>query len=804
MPEDKKPQNEGVELDAIEKEIEASYDETNQSTDQSSPVDPFARLKKKKVARPQTLQPKISGKVKKGKKLSPKLFLIGCAGVFLIFLALVFAGLYYAINSSEFLQGIGLKVEDVKSILLIFAAMFFGLIFFLGFYILVLNIYRLVTVKSRSKIRYVLGLVLGFFVILATIVTGTLSIQKIRSLGGEQQIQTNLLLIPHIETKDGLVNASDGIPLIGPVKIRYQINKPQFDRNVLPAIGGNNTISSFAVECGNGQTLSANQSIYQGQNGGFFNEHCLYVEKGQYTLQLVVNYLNRQTGANESKSFTVTDFTVNAQITIEPEENQSYLNDKLNELIIGVAPISASFKAQLLFSDLGLKNDSIVWDMDGDEQPDLINNANFIYPFGNSKLHTITYNLPELKGFEDIRFLFDLRVLESELARCELQVDNVDNDKRFRFTPKFDELVDAATFNYTIYDKRSDTFVLSNKKESGKTYTHVFEAGGEYEIQTSYFTPEGEKGSCLPKPLTVGFVGNKVDFSTRWRQDELTPFVSAGEWTPVIVDNVNNKILVNILPAILELTIDDIRPDPNAEVRLYYDGRQIFEDRDEVYEVNIGKLGTKEMKFTIITAQGKQEEQLYMVDVARQPVRANIKVEPAVGEDPLEVVLDASISNLYDEDDEIVYFTRDFGDGETRQNVSQGKINHTYRYNDEDDTGEYFPSVTVKTKLGFEDSFTVPTPIIVKKKQRAVLIRVDSHPTRQAKINDIVQFSLETDGRVTSIDWNFWNGQTLWCDDRSCANAPVRYAEAGEYEVRVEVQYDNDVPVTSRTKVRVY
>ena len=52
----------------------------------------------------------------------------------------------------------------------------------------------------------------------------------------------------------------------------------------------------------------------------------------------------------------------------------------------------------------------------------------------------------------------------------------------------------------------------------------------------------------------------------------------------------------------------------------------------------------------------------YTVDVSREPVRANIKVEPSVGEDPLTVVLDASISNLYDEDDEIVYFTWDFGD----------------------------------------------------------------------------------------------------------------------------------------------
>jgi hypothetical protein len=53
-------------------------------------------------------------------------------------------------------------------------------------------------------------------------------------------------------------------------------------------------------------------------------------------------------------------------------------------------------------------------------------------------------------------------------------------------------------------------------------------------------------------------------------------------------------------------------------------------------------------------------------------VKANIAIEPdTVGEDPFKVTLDASVSSLYDEEDEIVYFTWDFGDGETRENISQ-------------------------------------------------------------------------------------------------------------------------------------
>ncbi len=132
---------------------------TNNATPAAAPTsaDPFERLNKKKIPRSQAVQ---SGQIKKGSKISPKMFLIGCGAFFLIFLGLVYGALFYAISSSDFLQTIGLAIEDVKTILMIFALLFFGIIFFGGFYILVLNVYRLVINKNKSKLKYILGLVL--------------------------------------------------------------------------------------------------------------------------------------------------------------------------------------------------------------------------------------------------------------------------------------------------------------------------------------------------------------------------------------------------------------------------------------------------------------------------------------------------------------------------------------------------------------------------------------------------------------------------------------------------------------------
>jgi hypothetical protein len=98
----------------------------------------------------------------------------------------------------------------------------------------------------------------------------------------------------------------------------------------------------------------------------------------------------------------------------------------------------------------------------------------------------------------------------------------------------------------------------------------------------------------------------------------------------------------------------------------------------------------------------------------------------------------------------------------------------------------------------------VETPIIVKKTQKEVAVSVDSHPTRQSRINDIVTYSVQTDGAIDRIERDFGNGKAFGCDGRTCTTAPVQYSEAGTYEVKAEVFYTDDVPVVGRTTVRVY
>ena len=157
------------------------------TVDLGDAADPFERLQAKQVAvapwsTQQEKSEQIQSVVKKWSKISPKIFLIGCGWFFMIFLLLVFVGLYYAIESADFLQGVGLEIDDVKNILLIFASLFFWILFLGWFYVFVLNIYRLVTVKWR-KLPFILWLIGWVLIIIITIIAGTLSISKIKSLG---------------------------------------------------------------------------------------------------------------------------------------------------------------------------------------------------------------------------------------------------------------------------------------------------------------------------------------------------------------------------------------------------------------------------------------------------------------------------------------------------------------------------------------------------------------------------------------------------------------------------------------------
>lgn len=69
-------------------------------------------------------------------------------------LSLVF---YYLMSNPTQLTTVGLDPNTTKILLQTFSVIFFGIRTFLGIAILIVNLYRLITVKNKRKIGYIVG-----------------------------------------------------------------------------------------------------------------------------------------------------------------------------------------------------------------------------------------------------------------------------------------------------------------------------------------------------------------------------------------------------------------------------------------------------------------------------------------------------------------------------------------------------------------------------------------------------------------------------------------------------------------------
>lgn len=88
-------------------------------------------------------------------KISMKGVIIGCGLLFMFVvggLALVF---YNLMNNPTQLTSVGLDPNTTKTLLQTFSVIFFGLLTFLGIGLLVVNLYRIITVKNKRKIGYI-------------------------------------------------------------------------------------------------------------------------------------------------------------------------------------------------------------------------------------------------------------------------------------------------------------------------------------------------------------------------------------------------------------------------------------------------------------------------------------------------------------------------------------------------------------------------------------------------------------------------------------------------------------------------
>lgn len=152
-----------------------------------------------------SVRPASTPNIKKSaSKISVKMFMIGCGALFLIViggLALVLYNLIQNPSGLSQLSSVGLSPTTTKSLLQTFSVIFFGLIVFLGIAVLITNLYRIITVKNKSKIRYGFGIILGLFLFVLAIGLGAKINTLITNLSLENILDSNQLVMPYLQTK---------------------------------------------------------------------------------------------------------------------------------------------------------------------------------------------------------------------------------------------------------------------------------------------------------------------------------------------------------------------------------------------------------------------------------------------------------------------------------------------------------------------------------------------------------------------------------------------------------------------------
>lgn len=88
-------------------------------------------------------------------------------------------------------------------------------------------------------------------------------------------------------------------------------------------------------------------------------------------------------------------------------------------MIIGSAPVKLTVDASNVMTDFGTKENTIEWDTDEDGNYDIINNVQWTKNFINSRLHTISYQIP---GISPYSYSFDLRVEQPDTPICVVDV----------------------------------------------------------------------------------------------------------------------------------------------------------------------------------------------------------------------------------------------------------------------------------------------------------------------------------------------------------------------------------------------
>lgn len=725
---------------------------------------------------------------KKWSKISPMKFAIGCALFGLLLVGWVSLWLFYALQNPNQFQWI-IGIEWIKTGLQLFAWLFFGLLF-LGFFIFtVFNLYKIISKKTRKKIRYVIGLIVWAIFLWWTVAAWITSFNKINDL--IEISGSNKIMTAYIPFKWGYRPTTEGFPIIAPTAVSFNINNKLLQR-FLNANFNDKIVNSIELDCWNEkQLLPYRPNVPDWQVNIAW--HCLYMNKGTYTITMIITTEDKKTGVKSVVESTREDIIVTSEVKLRPSEwsrqTEIEFNDDHDEIIIGRAPTKLYIDSNSIFNDLKLDEYRINWDLNGDGSWDEVDITSFSHQFREAKKQTIYYSLPWYRP--DLIYQFDLNILQSNVPVCTLiATPDGSSSTRFRIDTFFDDTdTRINSFKYQVRNINSWR-TLDGFTDTRGNLVYDFKIQGMYVVELEYRTDDNRAWYCESDTISVG--KNELDISYDLDYREIGSDRRHEVDTQWRVKFNNNTLTTEILPIQVQLTLHRGEQDNRDITYLVKLGTQIIQSNDDrTYTFTLYKDSKGPITIEAINNQRNTAVSTSIDLVLNQdPVIWTLEVYPdSVGNSPFEVTLDASAISLTDDSDSIEMFDRDYGDGEINKNISRATMKHTYKYDTINENWTFTPKVSITSKKWTTATIVLDKPILVKRPNIEAHITIDSHPAQIAGVGDMVEFSLHTDWDPIHISRDFWENKKHSCDNRSCTTISMMYHKEATYDVTAVITY---------------
>lgn len=735
------------------------------------------------------------------KNISIKTILLGCGSiVFLFLLGLIFLFSYLLKNPQQLwgFAGLGITAAVAKDLLSGLTLTVMIVVLLLGIVILIINVYKAFTKKNSSKLRYYAGIALWFFILILALVAGTNVLTRIKEINLAAVTNPNEVVlfylkgVPDEKNENIQITQERPIPLIAPMNMKATVIRPNFQKFTNIELGSQK-VTGLQLDCGNGSVINMTQK-------NEFERYCFYTKKGNYLTRLIIHY---ETPNKEKKTvpYALRQIVVGSELVIQGLNKQ--LTGGQNELVVGPLPAEVEFKADRVFRDFNLSSYKVRWDGNNDGNEDKIDDVTFRFTYDQAKVYYPKVRFPEIS--EELTYTFPLRVEQSGIPVCKIKlsektVNNYDiSASFFDDTERFIE-----SYSFVVLDKATwVTIDAFNKGDNGMQFPYAFPGKWTYIVRMNFVTTDDKKGSCETEAKLL----EKSSFNVNYEVHASSPndmTYKKMDMNPILQ---KKTIALPEIPTKLKLKLIKIEPKTfNTKVNVFLDDKPVVFTTEGEYLFDITDAKHHKIKLQIQDkVRGLDYEENLTTMIGLDDVIGKLQViGDSVGFEPFEVTLDASSSRLNDPADQITYFTWDFGDGQQQQKVSNGVIKHRYRFDYTKNNGTFKPKVTVYTQKWRSVTVESSNLVVVKKQLIKLEINPDSHPTQEAKIWDVVSFSLDFNGLPKKVSRDFGDGTPAHeCEGRTCTEMTKTRSKKGTYRITVKMDFEDQQSIEQTMEFRI-